>query len=104
MALAFWLTSYNADLVGIWADAKTTLGSLGLGTTTDAIQKKLQQMYHDKGMRVLISAFGATEFPTSMGKDATETAVSLANFVLNNNVDGVDIDWEDNEAMNRGTG
>jgi hypothetical protein len=41
----------------------------------------------------MISAFGATEFPTTEGKDAVQTANSLADFVLANNLDGVDIDW-----------
>lgn len=50
-------------------------------------------MYNDKGIKLLISAFGATEFPTSAGKDPIVTANSLGDFVLKNNVDGVDIDW-----------
>ncbi len=29
---------------------------------------------------------------------------ALGQFVLNNNLDGADIDWEDNDAMNKGTG
>jgi len=28
----------------------------------------------------------------------------LGNFVLNNNLDGADIDWEDNSAMENGIG
>ena len=50
-------------------------------------------MYNDKGIKLLVSAFGATEFPTSAGKDPIATANSLAEFVLRNNLDGVDIDW-----------
>jgi len=53
---------------------------------------------------LLVSAFGATEFPTSEGKDPVTTCTNLAEFVLANNFDGVDIDWEDNEAMELGTG
>lgn len=56
-------------------------------------------MYNDKGIKLLVSVFGATEFPTSAGKDPIETANKLAQFVLKNNLDGVDIDWEDNAAM-----
>jgi chitinase len=52
----------------------------------------------------MISAFGATEFPTSAGKDPTATAKALSTFVKENNLDGVDIDWEDNTAMGAGTG
>jgi hypothetical protein len=53
---------------------------------------------------VLISAFGSTEFPTTQGEDPILTATKLGNFVLSNNLDGVDIDWEDNGAMDAGTG
>jgi hypothetical protein len=56
-------------------------------------------MYNSKGMKLLISAFGATEFPTTGGKDPVKTANDFADFILKNNVDGVDIDWEDNPAM-----
>jgi len=52
----------------------------------------------------LISAFGATETPTSTGLDPTQTCQRLAEFVLANNLDGIDLDWEDNSAMNNGLG
>ena len=32
------------------------------------------------------------------------TATNLAQFVIYNNLDGVDLDWEDNAAMENGTG
>lgn len=41
----------------------------------------------------MISAFGATEFPTSAGVDPTDCAIKLGKFVQQNNLDGVDIDW-----------
>lgn len=63
------------------------------GTDTQVIQKKFKKMYNDKGIKLLVSAFGATDFPTSAGKDPTKTANDFANFVLKNNLDGVDIDW-----------
>jgi hypothetical protein len=47
----------------------------------------------------MISAFGATEFPTTQGVDPLGCAEKLGNFVLKNNLDGVDIDWEDSGAM-----
>jgi len=70
-----------------------------VGGDTQTIQKKIKKMYNDKGIKLLVSVFGATEFPTSAGKDPIETANKLAQFVLKNNLDGVDIDWEDNAAM-----
>jgi chitinase len=37
------------------------------------------------------------------GQDPSSVATSLANWVLDNNLDGVDIDYEDNEAMSAST-
>ena len=82
----------------------------------------------------MVSAFGATDNPTSEGKDPADIADKvhcpsqhqpllscllagprasggpvlmpcphqLASFVIDNNLDGVDIDYEDNAAMNAG--
>ena len=47
-----------------------------------------------------MSAFGATEMPT--GQDPSSVATSLAKWVLDNNLDGVDIDY-DNETMSTST-
>ena len=57
-----------------------------------------------QGKKIMVSAFGATDFPTSQGADPTTTAQNLAAFVKDNNLDGCDIDWEDNNAMEAGTG
>ena len=64
----------------------------------------MKKLYNDHGIKIMISAFGATEFPTTEGIDAVDCAKKLGEFVLNNNLDGVDIDWEDNGAMEAGTG
>jgi hypothetical protein len=60
-------------------------------------------MYNDAGVKIMISAFGSTEYPTTLGKDPIEVATKLASFVQSNNLDGVDIDYEDNTAMDMGT-
>ena len=52
----------------------------------------------------MVSAFGATEQPTTAGFDAIDCATKLANYVSTNNLDGVDIDWEDTVAFQSGTG
>ncbi len=59
----------------------------------------MKEKYNKAGIKILISAFGATEFPTTSKIDPIDCAVKLGNFVLENNLDGVDIDWEDNGAM-----
>lgn len=64
---------------------------------------KWRDIYHAAGVKVMASAFGATEFPTSAGYDADSYCTSLAQFVLDHHLDGIDLDWEDNDAMNRVT-
>jgi hypothetical protein len=44
-----------------------------------------------------------TDNPTSTGVDPTTCARSLAAFVKANDLDGVDIDYEDSQAFNTGT-
>ena len=48
----------------------------------------------------MVSAFGSTDMATS--QDAVVVATNLANFVIANNFDGCDIDYEDNGAMEEG--
>lgn len=68
-----------------------------MGNTKDAIQKAIKKKFNDNGKYLFISAFGATDNPTNL--DPVSVANSLGNYVLQNNVDGVDIDYEDNAAM-----
>lgn len=106
IALAFWSYSTGPlDIVNIWADPVKYFGSDSVfGNTKDQIQKNLKKKYNDNGVKILISAFGATEFPTTGGVDPIDCATKLASFVSGNNLDGVDIDWEDNSAMENGKG
>lgn len=55
-------------------------------------------------MKLLVSAFGSTQSPTSAGVDAVQCAANLAQFAIDNLFDGVDIDWEDTPAFNKGVG
>ena len=49
----------------------------------------------------MISAFGATEFPTSAGYNPDTHCKNLGNYVVQHNLDGIDLDYEDNDAMNK---
>jgi chitinase len=68
------------------------------------VQTFLKGKYNQHGVKILISVFGATEFPTNANIDPLACATKLASYVSTNNLDGVDIDWEDNYAMEAGTG
>lgn len=104
--LTFWTTNQGpVDTALLWSQALTYVSADNpWGSTTDAIQKAWISLYHANGIRVCISAFGATDNPTSQGTDPVTIANQLAAFVLNNNLDGVDLDWEDNAALENGTG
>ncbi len=91
-ALAFWLTTGPVDVALVWAQADKYFTWLD-EKSTDAIQKKFKKAYNDGGKRVLVSAFGATEFPTTEGRNPYIVANDFADFVVKNNLDGVDIDW-----------
>jgi hypothetical protein len=52
----------------------------------------------------MVSAFGSTEAPVSAGADPIATANTMAQFVRANGLDGIDVDFEDFNAINSGTG
>ena len=52
----------------------------------------------------MVSAFGSTDAPTSNGADPIETANTMAAFVQQFGFDGIDVDYEDFNAINSGTG
>ncbi|KAI0820329.1 glycoside hydrolase [Trametes gibbosa] len=60
--------------------------------------------YSQAGINVIVSAFGETDQPTTSGADPTSTANTMAQFVLTNALDGIDVDYEDLTAMNKGDG
>ena len=99
--MAFWLSgSGAADVAYGWSDT-SYFGDL-FGKTKTEIQTTLKKKYSGAGVKLLVSAFGATDYPTKL--NPVETANRLAEFVIDNKFDGVDIDYEDNGAMEMGTG
>lgn len=88
--LAFWLQSGPFDNAQAWADQPAA----------DRDAKK--QAYADAGIALMVSAFGATDIPTAA--DPTTVANNLAAYVKNNNLDGVDVDYEDLDGFNSGSG
>ena len=71
------------------------------GKTIEAVHNSWLNSYHQAGVAIMVSAFGATEFPASGGLDPIIECSKFANFVKDNNLDGIDLDFEDNAAMNR---
>ena len=60
--------------------------------------------YAAAGINIVASAFGETDRPTSQGADPVATANTMAQFIIANQLDGIDVDYEDLDAMNRGDG
>jgi len=103
--LSFWTTGGAVDTALLWQNASYYCSSQNpWGNTTAQIQAAWVNLYHGAGIKILVSAFGSTDFPTSQGVDPVACGNQLAQFVIDNQLDGVDLDWEDNDAMNAGKG
>jgi GH18 family chitinase len=50
--------------------------------------------YHNSGIKVMVTVGGGTVTPTTSNWDAATAAKNVAQFVTNNYLDGVDLDWE----------
>ncbi|KAI1792629.1 glycoside hydrolase [Ganoderma leucocontextum] len=69
-----------------------------------ATKKAKKAEYHKAGIKIMASAFGSTDTPTTAGANAVDTAHTMAKFVKSNGLDGIDVDYEDLQAMNKGDG
>ncbi|KAF9509607.1 glycoside hydrolase family 18 protein [Hydnum rufescens UP504] len=67
-------------------------------------QISTKNKYAAAGIKLMVSAFGATDTPASAGADPTRTANSMASWVKKNHLDGIDVDFEDFEAINAADG
>ncbi|PIL36376.1 hypothetical protein GSI_00064 [Ganoderma sinense ZZ0214-1] len=92
VALSFLTLNGAVDQAGNWA----TLSA------ADKTAKKTE--YHNAGIKIIASAFGATDTPTTSGANAVNAANTMAQWVKTNGLDGIDVDYEDLGAMNRGDG
>ncbi|PFH46496.1 glycoside hydrolase family 18 protein, partial [Amanita thiersii Skay4041] len=90
-ALCFLLVHGAADNAKQWT------------TLTDDQRKKIKTAYHKAGTKLIVSAFGATDKPTTSGVDAKQTAKKFADWVKQYHLDGIDIDYEDLYAFHNGT-
>ncbi|KAG1776462.1 glycoside hydrolase family 18 protein [Suillus placidus] len=91
-ALSFWLVSGPADQAEEWA------------LLDDTTRASIKASYQNAGISLIVSAFGSTDVPTTEGYDPTTLANSLADYVLEYDLDGVDVDYEDLYAINAENG
>ncbi|KIK62368.1 carbohydrate-binding module family 5 protein [Collybiopsis luxurians FD-317 M1] len=87
-----FLTTYNADNYGYWVQM------------TAAERAAVKAEYAAAGIKLCVAAFGATEEPTNAGLDPVSLANSVAAAVIQYDLDGVDIDYEDFDSFNRKDG
>lgn len=81
-ALSF-LTSRGAlDNAGSWA------------SLSEGDRASVKAQYAAAGIKLIVSAFGSTETPTSSGTDPAGAATTMANWVKQYNLDGIDVDYE----------
>ena len=81
-----------------------TLVKYGGQKERNEIAVELKGKYNAAGIKVIVSAFGSTDIPTTSGADPTKTANDFAKWVIQNNLDGIDVDYEDFDAMNTANG
>ncbi|KAF8521730.1 glycoside hydrolase [Hysterangium stoloniferum] len=92
VSLAFFLLAGAFDKAQEWA------------SLTQAQRKSIKSQYSAAGIKLIVSVFGSTDAPTTYGADPIATANKMAKFVRDFGLDGVDVDYEDFDAINAGDG
>lgn len=59
-----------------------------------AQRNSTKKKYHSEGVKLIVSAFGSTDAPTTNGADPIATANTMAEFVIQYGLDGIDVDYE----------
>ncbi|KAI0272598.1 glycoside hydrolase family 18 protein [Gloeopeniophorella convolvens] len=90
--LSFLLVSGAADQALEWQEISASDRS------------SIKSQYASAGIKLLVSAFGSTDAPTSEGKDPVATANTMAAWVKQYSLDGIDVDYEDFNAFDGSSG
>ncbi|KLO18244.1 glycoside hydrolase family 18 protein [Schizopora paradoxa] len=91
-ALSFLLTEGAFDQAEEWVEIGASARS------------SIKAQYEAAGIKLIVSLFGSTDAPTSTGADPVGTANTMAAWVKEYDLDGVDVDYEDFNAINAGDG
>ncbi|KAJ7504341.1 glycoside hydrolase family 18 protein [Mycena galericulata] len=91
-ALSFLLVEGAADKAQEWT------------SLTSSQRAALKAEYKAAGIKLIVSAFGSTDAPTTSGADPITTANTMAQWVKQFDLDGIDVDYEDFDAVNAGDG
>lgn len=93
-----------APFLDLWTNPIASMGSNTFGSTSKEIRDNLKKNFTNAGAKVLVSAFGGSENPATMGHNATECARSLAKYVNDFDFDGADIFFSDTPSMTTAKG
>ncbi|PBK72370.1 glycoside hydrolase [Armillaria solidipes] len=88
--LSFLLTEGAWDKAAEWA------------SLTSSERSAIKSQYAAAGISLIVSVFGSTDIPTTAGADPVATANTMAAWVIEYDLDGIDVDYEDFNAMNTG--
>ncbi|KAH9479370.1 hypothetical protein JR316_0007960 [Psilocybe cubensis] len=91
-ALSFLLTNGAFDKALEWTKL------------SDSQRTTIKSQYAAAGIKLIVSVFGSTDAPTTKGADPVATANTMAAWVKKYQLDGVDVDYEDFDAINAGNG
>lgn len=61
---------------------------------SDSDRSSAKSEYAAAGISLIVSAFGSTEAPTTSGEDPTSLANTMAAWVQQYDLDGIDVDYE----------
>ncbi|KAE9394718.1 glycoside hydrolase family 18 protein [Gymnopus androsaceus JB14] len=70
---------------------------------TAAERASIKAEYAAAGISLVVSVFGSVDVPTSTGADPIATANTMAAWVIEFGLDGIDVDYEDFNAFDAGT-
>ncbi|EJD48754.1 glycoside hydrolase [Auricularia subglabra TFB-10046 SS5] len=92
--IAFWLARTNGpfDTAAVWA------------SFVPETRQFILDQYHAAGKTIRVTLFGSTDFPLQIGANPVTIANEVAAFVKNNQLDGVDIDYEDSPSFENPNG
>ncbi|KAH8103588.1 glycoside hydrolase family 18 protein [Cristinia sonorae] len=71
---------------------------------SDSQRSSIKAQYAAAGIKLMVSAFGSTDIPTTAGSDPVATANKMASWVKQYQLDGIDVDYEDFGAFEAGDG
>ncbi|KAF8825698.1 hypothetical protein HHX47_DHR6000049 [Lentinula edodes] len=70
---------------------------------TAAERATIKAEYAAAGISLVVAVFGSTDVPTTTGADPIATANTMAAWVIEYGLDGIDVDYEDFNAFDAGT-